>query len=192
MLTREMSRRVKNSLASVVGLLRVQARNAQWEDVQTALKDAASRITTIAQVHDHLWRSTQVGFVDIADFAGEPCHKLQEISLGHAIRCKFGPLMTSADTATPRPAHQRACHHRQARLPWKSIYRGKRLVLISASKYRIKASGFRKTSTSMNSGRAGSRSLRPASDLTRLSLRNAHPASLAGDGYLFPSPRYKV
>ena len=74
----------------------------------------------------------------------------------------------------------------------KSIYRGKRLVLISASKYRIKASGFRKTSTSMNPGRAGSRSLRPASDLTQLSLRNAHPASLAGDGYLFPSPRYKV
>jgi hypothetical protein len=26
--------------------------------------------------------------------------------------------MISADTATPRPAHQRACHqHRQARLP---------------------------------------------------------------------------
>jgi len=74
MLTREMSRRVKNSLASVVGLLRVRARNAQWEDVQNALKDAASRITTIAQVHDHLWRSTQVGLVDIADFSGEPCH----------------------------------------------------------------------------------------------------------------------
>src|SRR3984957_6200078 len=53
MLTREMSHRVKNSLASVVGLLRVQARNAQSEDVQIALKDAASRITTIAQVHDH-------------------------------------------------------------------------------------------------------------------------------------------
>jgi hypothetical protein len=35
-------------------------------------------------------------------------------------------------------------------------------------------------------------SLRPASDLTQLSLRNAHPASLTGDGYLFPSPRYKV
>jgi GAF domain-containing protein len=69
MLTREMSHRVKNSLASVVGLLRVQGRNAQSKDVQDALKDAASRITTIAQVHDHLWRSNQIGFVDIADFA---------------------------------------------------------------------------------------------------------------------------
>src|SRR3979409_2200647 len=101
MLTREMSHRVKNSLASVVGLLRVQARNAQSEDVQNALKDAASRITTIAQVHDHLWRSKQIGFVDIADFAGELCHKLQETSPGHKLHCKFGNLMISADQAIP-------------------------------------------------------------------------------------------
>src|SRR6201747_1497221 len=101
MLTREMSHRVKNSLASVVGLLRVQGRNAQSEDVQNALKDAASRITTIAQVHDHLWRSKQIGFVDIADFAGELCHKLQETSPDHKLHCKFGNLMISADKAIP-------------------------------------------------------------------------------------------
>src|ERR1700704_6822311 len=101
MLTREMSHRVKNSLASVVGLLRVQARNAQSEDVQNALKDAASRITTLAEVHDHLWRSKQIGFVDIADFAGELCHKLQETSPGHKLHFKFGNLMISADKAIP-------------------------------------------------------------------------------------------
>jgi two-component sensor histidine kinase len=101
MLTREMSHRVKNSLASVVGLLRVQSRNAGSEDVQNALKDAASRITTIAQVHDHLWRSNQIGLVDIADFAGELCHKLQETSRGHKVSCKFGRLMISADKAIP-------------------------------------------------------------------------------------------
>jgi two-component sensor histidine kinase/putative methionine-R-sulfoxide reductase with GAF domain len=101
MLTREMSHRVKNSLASVVGLLRVQGRNAQSKDVQNALNDAASRITTIAQVHDHLWRSNQIGFVDIADFAGELCHKLQETSPGHNVSCKFGHLMIPADKAIP-------------------------------------------------------------------------------------------
>ena len=100
MLTREMSHRVKNSLASVVGLLRVQGRNAQSEEVQNALKDAASRITTIAQVHDHLWRSTRIGFVDIADFAGELCRKLQE-TVAHRIDCTFGHLMISADKAIP-------------------------------------------------------------------------------------------
>ena len=100
MLTREMSHRVKNSLASVVGLLRVQGRNAESEDVRNALKDAASRITTIAQVHDHLWRSTRIGFVDIADFAGELCRKLQE-TMAHKISCAFDPLMISADKAIP-------------------------------------------------------------------------------------------
>jgi len=101
MLTREMSHRVKNSLASVVGLLRVQGRNAQSEEVQNALKDAASRITTIAQVHDHLWRSTRIGFVDIADFASELCGKLQETARGHSVTCSFGHLMVSADKAIP-------------------------------------------------------------------------------------------
>jgi two-component system, sensor histidine kinase PdtaS len=100
MLTREMSHRVKNSLASVVGLLRVQSRSAQSQDVRDALKDAASRITTIAQVHDHLWRSARIGYVDIADFAGELCRKLQETVL-HTIRCTVGHLMISADTAIP-------------------------------------------------------------------------------------------
>ena len=100
MLTREMSHRVKNSLASVVGLLRVQSRGAQSEEVRIALKDAASRITTIAQVHDHLWRSNKIGFVDISDFAGELCGKLQE-TISHKVVCSFGHLMISADKAIP-------------------------------------------------------------------------------------------
>ena len=100
MLTREMSHRVKNSLASVVGLLRVQGRNAQSADVQNALQDAASRSTTIAQVHDHLWRSTRIGFVDIADFAGELCRNLQE-TVAHKVSFAFGHLMISADRAIP-------------------------------------------------------------------------------------------
>jgi len=100
MLTREMSHRVKNSLASVVGLLRVQSRSTQSEAVREALKDASSRITTIAQVHDHLWRSARIGFVDIADFAGELCRKLQE-TVPHTVRCNFGHLMISADKAIP-------------------------------------------------------------------------------------------
>ena len=54
LLTREMSHRVKNSLTSVAGLLRVQARSAQSQDVKNALQDASLRVATIAQVHDHL------------------------------------------------------------------------------------------------------------------------------------------
>ncbi len=101
MLTREMSHRVKNSLASVVGLLRIQARSSQSEEVENALKDAASRVTTIAQVHDHLWRSARIGFVDISDFVSELCGKLQNTAQGHKVSCSFGHLTISADTAIP-------------------------------------------------------------------------------------------
>src|SRR3954468_8801754 len=76
MLTREMSHRVKNSLTSVVGLLRVQARSAVSQDVKNALEDASLRVATIAQVHDHLWRSPQIGFVELVDFMNELCKKL--------------------------------------------------------------------------------------------------------------------
>ena len=56
----------------------MKCRSAQSQAVREALKDTSSRITTIAQVNDHLWRSARIGYVDIADFAGELCRKLQE------------------------------------------------------------------------------------------------------------------
>jgi two-component sensor histidine kinase len=101
LLTREMSHRVKNSLTSVVGLLRVQARSAQSEDVKNALQDASVRVATIAQVHDHLWRGSQVGFVDLADFMTELCKKLKGNADGHTLHCHADPMMLSADHAIP-------------------------------------------------------------------------------------------
>ena len=101
LLTREMSHRVKNSLAVVVGLLRVQALSAQSEDAQSALADAGSRVATIAQVHDHLWRGTQIGFVELADFMGELCNKLQEAAPGHTVLCHADQTRLSADQAIP-------------------------------------------------------------------------------------------
>jgi two-component sensor histidine kinase len=96
-----MSHRVKNSLAVVVGLLRVQALSAQSEDAQSALADAGSRVATIAQVHDHLWRGTQIGFVELADFMGELCNKLQEAAPGHTVLCHADRTRLSADQAIP-------------------------------------------------------------------------------------------
>lgn len=101
MLTREMSHRVKNSLTSVVGLLRVQARNAQSQDVKNALEDASLRVETIAQVHDHLWRGSQIGFVDLADFISELCKKLQGTTGAHLLHSHADAMPLSADHAIP-------------------------------------------------------------------------------------------
>jgi len=101
LLTREMSHRVKNSLTSVVGLLRVQARSAVSQNVKNALEDASLRVETIAQVHDHLWRSSHVGFVELIDFMSEFCKKLKGTTGGHALHCHADPMLLSADHAIP-------------------------------------------------------------------------------------------
>jgi two-component system, sensor histidine kinase PdtaS len=101
LLTREMSHRVKNSLMSVVSLLRVQARSAQSEDISGALDDASSRVETIAQVHDHLWRGEAISFIELSDFVGELCKKMNETSPAHTIVCKADALVLSADHAVP-------------------------------------------------------------------------------------------
>jgi len=101
LLTREMSHRVKNSLASVLGLLRVQARSAQSDEVKNALQDASLRIATIAEVHDHLWRGAKIGFVDLPDFLGALCNKLGSTSEGYTLHCHADPLLLSADHAIP-------------------------------------------------------------------------------------------
>jgi two-component system, sensor histidine kinase PdtaS len=101
LLTREMSHRVKNSLTSVVGLLRVQGRSAQSEDVKNALQDAGLRVATIAEVHDHLWRGSRIGFVDLADFMSELCKKLKGNTDGHTLHCSADPMLLSADHAIP-------------------------------------------------------------------------------------------
>ncbi|MBR1199037.1 GAF domain-containing protein [Bradyrhizobium sp. AUGA SZCCT0240] len=101
LLTREMSHRVKNSLTSVVGLLRVQARSALSPDVRNALEDASLRVDTIAQVHDHLWRSSHVGFVELVDFMNELCKKLKGTTDGHTLHCHADPMLLSADHAIP-------------------------------------------------------------------------------------------
>jgi two-component system, sensor histidine kinase PdtaS len=101
LLTREMSHRVKNSLASVLGLLRVQSRGAQSQEVKNALRDASLRIATIAEVHDHLWRGAKIGFVDLPDFLGELCKKLGSTTEGYTLHCHADPLLISADHAIP-------------------------------------------------------------------------------------------
>ena len=101
LLTREMSHRVKNSLTSVVGLLRVQARSAESEAVKNALQDASLRVATIAEVHDHLWRGSRIGFVDLADFMIGLCKKLKGNTDQHILHCHADPMLLSADHAIP-------------------------------------------------------------------------------------------
>jgi two-component system, sensor histidine kinase PdtaS len=101
LLSREMSHRVKNSLASVVGLLHVQARGTNSVDIRNALEDAGSRVAAIAQVHNQLWRGSRIGFIDLADFMNQLCNQLGNNAGGHVLNCHADPMPVSADHAIP-------------------------------------------------------------------------------------------
>ncbi len=101
LLAREMSHRVKNSLGVVAGLLRLQARESRDEALRHALDDAGARIATVAEVHDHLWRSHEIGVVELADFMDELVRKLRETAPGHTLTCAAEPCVIAADRAIP-------------------------------------------------------------------------------------------
>lgn len=68
---------------------------------EDALQDASLRVSTIAEVHDHLWRSSHVGFVELADFMTELCKKLRGNTGRHTLHCYSDPMLLSADHAIP-------------------------------------------------------------------------------------------
>jgi len=101
-LTREISHRVKNSLTIVSSLLGMQARASAHIEVQRALEDAQSRVQTIAQVHDRLWRAHEVHTINLADFMAELVEHLRTTApSGLILSCNFAPMTVSTDQAVP-------------------------------------------------------------------------------------------
>jgi two-component system, sensor histidine kinase PdtaS len=64
-------------------------------------QDASLRVSTIAEVHDHLWRSSHVGFVELAGFMTELCKKLRGNTGRHTLHCHADPMLLAADHAIP-------------------------------------------------------------------------------------------
>jgi PAS domain S-box-containing protein len=64
----EIHHRVKNSLHLVNTLLLLQANVAEEEPVRIQLKTAASRVLTIANVHDQLYQDTDAGGINAGEY----------------------------------------------------------------------------------------------------------------------------
>ena len=111
LLAREMSHRVKNSLAIVASLLALQARSAEagpdGAAVRAALIDARSRVEAIAGVHDQLWqqgdrdRDETPGEIDLAPFLETLTANLQSGAPRHRLVCTVAPRRIGADQAIP-------------------------------------------------------------------------------------------
>jgi two-component sensor histidine kinase len=74
-LVKEMNHRVKNSLALVVGMLRLQARENDSEFAQQ-LEDATLRVGAIARVHEQLYQSADVERFDVGRYIEAICKDL--------------------------------------------------------------------------------------------------------------------
>lgn len=102
MLTREISHRVKNSLTMVAGLLNLQRRSASDPALHQALGEACARVTTIAQVHDRLWRAHEVQAINLAEFMDELCDQIRGSALpGKTLSCEIAAIMVATDQAVP-------------------------------------------------------------------------------------------
>ncbi len=98
-LVKEASHRVKNSLAMLSGLLRMQARGNPSSEAVKALADAADRIIAVAKTHDRLWRDADAETTDLGLLVADICEALQH-QWGHMVfRCSVTPMEYPADRA---------------------------------------------------------------------------------------------
>jgi two-component sensor histidine kinase len=75
-LIKEMNHRVKNSLALVAGMLRLQAREDCDPTFAERLEDATLRVGAIARVHEQLYQSTDVERFDVGRYIEAICKDL--------------------------------------------------------------------------------------------------------------------
>lgn len=100
LLIREISHRVKNSLALVSALLHLQARTL--EDASRApLEDAASRVNAVATVHNQLFREADAREIDLAPFLSNLAAAVATSAPRHETIVDAEPATVSADVAIP-------------------------------------------------------------------------------------------
>jgi len=81
-LLKEMNHRVKNSLAIVASMLRLQASDVDDRNVTQYLEEASHRVAAIARVHDLLYRGPDLERLDVGKYIELVCKDLDE-SVSH-------------------------------------------------------------------------------------------------------------
>lgn len=81
-LLKEMNHRVKNSLAIVVSMLNLQARDVANAELTGHLNEAANRIAAIGKAHDQLSYGSDIERMDIGQYISAICKNLDE-SVAH-------------------------------------------------------------------------------------------------------------
>ena len=99
-LLKEMNHRVKNSLAIVVSMLNLQARDVADPKLTEHLSEAAKRVAAIAKAHDQLSHGPAIERMDIGQYITAVCKDLDE-SVAHCdvLTDAVDGIMVSTDRA---------------------------------------------------------------------------------------------
>ncbi len=100
-LLHEVNHRVKNSLQLVSSLLRLQARRLPDAVARRQLEDATARISTIAYIHQRLYRDRDVSQLDFGVLLSELCSDLQSSATHCQLDVRAPSLPMKADRAIP-------------------------------------------------------------------------------------------
>lgn len=84
LLAAEIDHRVKNSFSLISGVLRLQERAMEDSAAKAAISEAANRIMSVAEVHEHLSLSPDVSTVAVAPFLSSLMSKIGEAHYGLA------------------------------------------------------------------------------------------------------------
>ena len=101
MLIHEVNHRVKNSLQLVSSLLRLQARRSQNPESRQQLEDATARISTVAHIHQRLYRDQDTKQLNFGAFLSELCADLQGTSSHCSLTVETPDFHLSTDRSIP-------------------------------------------------------------------------------------------
>jgi len=104
LLLNELSHRVKNHLAMIVGLLRLKGARQQDPQAKDDFARAIDRVSTIAHLHEQLYRAEDVTLVDVPSYLGEICESLRQSMLSDTtvvLERKLESAFLHVDQAVP-------------------------------------------------------------------------------------------
>jgi two-component sensor histidine kinase len=102
-LLEELQHRVANSLQIIASIILMKARTVQSEETRLHLRDAHSRVMSIAAVQEHLHASTASGPVEVTPYLSKLCETLATSMIGD-IRPIALTVCGDGGTATSRQA----------------------------------------------------------------------------------------
>jgi PAS domain S-box-containing protein len=100
-LIHEVNHRVKNSLQLVSSLLRLQARRSAQPESRQQLEDATARISTIAHIHQRLYRDQDTKQLNFGAFLSELCADMEGTSSRCSLTVETPNFHLSTDRSIP-------------------------------------------------------------------------------------------